>query len=73
MAELVTIWTLIMDVQLSDDEDTIRWKWTGHGQYTTRSAYKAQLAGSLCTFNCMAIWKSKTEGKHHFLAWLLAC
>jgi hypothetical protein len=41
MAKLITLWTLVADVQLSDEEDTIRWKWTAHGQYTARSAYAA--------------------------------
>jgi hypothetical protein len=41
MAKLITLWTPVADVQLSDEEDTIRWKWTAHGQYTARSAYAA--------------------------------
>jgi hypothetical protein len=49
----------------------ITWKWTAHGLYTAKSAYAAQLAGSYCTFDSMAIWRAKTEGKHRFFAWLL--
>jgi hypothetical protein len=56
-------------VQLSDQEDTITWKWTKHGQYTAKSAYTAQLAGSFCPY--MAIWGAKVEGKHKFFAWLM--
>jgi hypothetical protein len=29
------------------------------------------MVGSYCTFDAMAIWKAKTEGKHRFFAWLL--
>jgi hypothetical protein len=39
--------------------------------YTAKSAYKVQLYGSFCSFDSMAIWKAKTEGKHRFFAWLL--
>lgn len=28
MAEFVSLWTLVSDVQLSEEKDTIRWKWT---------------------------------------------
>jgi mannosylglycoprotein endo-beta-mannosidase len=70
-AELVSLWTLLSEVNLSDSEDQIRWKWTGHGMYTAKSAYKVQLYGSFCSFDSMAIWKAKTEGKHRFFAWLL--
>jgi hypothetical protein len=58
-------------VQLSEQEDTITWKWTKHGQYTAKSAYAAQLAGSFCLFDSMAIWRAKVEGKHRFFAWLM--
>jgi hypothetical protein len=71
MAELVSLWALISEVQLTDQEDVIIWKWTQTGNYTAKSAYLAQLAGSYCTFDSMAIWKAKTEGKQRFFAWLL--
>jgi hypothetical protein len=70
MAELVTLWALIIVCQLTDAEDTITWRWTKHGLYTRRSAYRAQFVGSYSTFNTRAIWSSKTEGKHRFFRWL---
>lgn len=71
MAELVTLWALIIDVNLTDEEDTILWKWIGNRIYISKSAYKAHFVGSYCTFDSTAIWKAKREGKHHFFAWLL--
>jgi hypothetical protein len=71
MAEFVSLWTLVSDVQLSEEKDTIRWKWTEHGQYTSRSAYAAQHVRSFCTFDSTVILKAKTEGKHRFFAWLM--
>jgi hypothetical protein len=71
MTELVTLRALLSEVQLTDAQDEIKWKWTASGQYTTCSAYVAQHVGSFCSFDSMAIWKAMTEGKHQFFAWLL--
>lgn len=64
MVEFVYLWTLVSEVQLFEEEDTIRWKWTVHGP--TCSAYAAQHVRSFCSFDSMAIWKAKTKGKHRF-------
>jgi hypothetical protein len=68
MAQLVSLWERINEVQLTDEADVIKWRWTGHGQYNAQSAYLAQFAGSYCTFDAEAIWKAKTEGKHRIFA-----
>ncbi|KAF8688822.1 hypothetical protein HU200_042153 [Digitaria exilis] len=66
MAEMVTLGNLVNMVQLNDQQDVIRWKWTGDGKYTAKSAYQAQLVGLYCTFDCKSIWRAKVEGKHRF-------
>jgi hypothetical protein len=71
IAELISLWEAVSEVQLTENEDSIRWKWTASGQYSSRSAYRAQLAGSYCSFDALAIWKAKVESKHRFFAWLL--
>jgi hypothetical protein len=71
MAEFISLWTLVTDFNLTEEEDCIRWKWTKHGQYTARSAYAAQHAGTYCTFDSAAIGAAKTEGEHRFFAWLM--
>jgi hypothetical protein len=71
MAELISLWSSLETVTLNDQEDTIVWKWTANGQYTSKSAYQAQLLGSYCTFNSKAVWAAKVEDKHRFFAWLL--
>jgi hypothetical protein len=71
MTELVLLWVLVSEVRLTDNEDTIRWKWTASGQYSSRFACKAQLLGYYCMFDALAIWKAKYESKHRFFAWLL--
>jgi hypothetical protein len=71
MAEFVSLWALVNEVELTETEDAVRWKWTANGHYSSKSAYRAQLIGSYCTFDALAIWKAKTEGKHRFFTWLL--
>jgi hypothetical protein len=71
MAELIWLWDKLLTVQLLDEPDSIVWKWTPHGFYTTKSAYLAKFNGSYCTFNTTAIWRAQAEGKHRLFAWLL--
>jgi hypothetical protein len=51
MAQLVSLWTLISEVQLTDRKDAITCRWTRHGEYSSKSAYTAQFSGSFCTFD----------------------
>ena len=71
IAEFIQLWDCVQEVQFSDSSDTIIWKWTANGMYSSKSAYDNQFVGSYCTFNANAIWKAKAEGKHRLFAWLL--
>ena len=71
MAEFVLLWERVQEVTFSDQADTITWKWSANGLYSSKSAYGIQFVGSYCTFNSKAIWKAKAEGKHRFFGWLL--
>jgi mannosylglycoprotein endo-beta-mannosidase len=71
MAELVLLWDKLQNVQLSVLPDSIRWRWTTAGVYTSKSAYAVQFQGSYCSFNTKAIWSANVEGKHKVFAWLL--
>ena len=70
MVEFVRLWDLVQDVQFSDREDQIVWKFTADGQYTAKSAYDVQFKGSFCTFRPNWIWAAHTEPKHRFFTWL---
>ena len=37
MANFISLWDLVQNVQLTNEQDAIRWKWTAHGEYTTKS------------------------------------
>lgn len=69
--ELIMLWDKVNSVQLTDQEDVMRWRWTNDGQYSAKSAYNIQFQGAFCPFNNLAIWKAKVEGKHRFFAWLM--
>ena len=57
MAEFVELWDLVSVVQLVNQDDTIRWKWTNDGTYTAKSVYLAQFKGSVSPFKSDAIWR----------------
>ncbi|WVZ56447.1 hypothetical protein U9M48_006975, partial [Paspalum notatum var. saurae] len=46
LQEFIALWDLLEGAQLSDQPDSIRWKWTADGVYSSKSAYLAQFRGS---------------------------
>lgn len=66
MAELVNLWNLLQNVQLTDQNDQIRWRWTADWVYTVIRRSQHNNSGD------HIIWKAKVEGKHRFFAWLCA-
>ncbi|WVZ62397.1 hypothetical protein U9M48_012153 [Paspalum notatum var. saurae] len=72
MADFIKLWDLVQAVYLSDAEDTIRWKWTADGVYSSKSAYLVQFNGFVRSSNAKFIWRAHAEGKHKFFGWLLA-
>jgi hypothetical protein len=72
VSEYVHLWTLIREVTLvAGVGDSVSWRWTSNGQYSAKSAYDIQFAGSFSTINDQAIWKAKAEHKCKFFTWLL--
>jgi hypothetical protein len=71
MAEFVQLWDCLLQVQLTEEADEIKWRWTADGRYSSKSAYEMQFRGTYCTFNTKAIWRAKDEEKHRLFAWLL--
>jgi hypothetical protein len=71
MAEFVQLWDCLLQVQLTEEADEIRWRWTADGRYSSKSAYEMQFRGTYCTFNTKTIWRAKAEEKHRLFAWLL--
>lgn len=72
MMEYMALWEQVGMVQLQEGmEDTIRWRWTPDGEYTTRSAYQIQFEGSYNKLKLSPIWKAQVEPKCRFFAWTL--
>ena len=70
--EFVSLWIRIHNIQLQPGvQDSIAWKWTPDGKYSTRSAYRIQFQGSFRKFRPDLIWKACTENKCKFFAWIL--
>jgi hypothetical protein len=70
--EYVSLWTIVKQIQLVDGmEDSIVWRWTANGEYTTKSAYSIQFEGSFSKLRIMPIWKANAEPKCRFFAWTL--
>lgn len=66
MVELVVLGNRLLEIQLNDQKDAIRSRWTADGKFTARSAHRPQFIGSYSTFDNTTIWQAKVEGKHHF-------
>jgi hypothetical protein len=71
MAEFAMLWEMVQEIQFTDRRDELRWRWTSNGEYSSKSAYRAQLHGSFCQFDADTVWKAHTESKHKSFAWLL--
>jgi hypothetical protein len=69
--QFVQLWSMTRQMQLSTQDDSISWRFTSHGCYSTRSAYKMQFAGSVADFEWDDLWKSKVENKCKFFSWLI--
>jgi hypothetical protein len=71
-SSFIDLWVRLLNVRLQDDvQDTITWKWTPDGIYSTRSAYRIQFRGSHPTFQHDLIWKAHAENKCKVHAWIL--
>jgi hypothetical protein len=68
--QLVLLWSLINQVQLSEQPDDIHWRFAADGKYTTKSAYEAQFLGSYPDFEWEHLWQVKVENKCKFYFWL---
>jgi hypothetical protein len=71
MEEFTLLFMAITSVQLSNQKDSIVWRWARDGKYTIAYAYDCQFKGSFSHFRASAIWKALTEPKCRFYAWLV--
>lgn len=71
LQEYITLYVALANVNLSDQRDTIFWKWTADGKYSVASPYECQFHRAMTTFPAAELWKATTETKCRFFAWLV--
>jgi hypothetical protein len=71
MEEFILLFMTLVDVELTDQQDSIKWKWTEDGNYSVSSAYECQFKGAIIHFPAMSIWQARTEPKCKFYACLV--
>jgi len=72
MREFVSLWHSISSTHsLNDLDDTISWRWSADGKYSSSSAYKIQFSTNFCKIKFNPIWKAKIEPKCRFFVWTL--
>lgn len=71
LEEFLRLWHKVSTVQLTEDsEDTVRWAWEQHGQFSAHSAYGARFMGLETSPTAAFTWQSKAPLKCRFYAWL---
>lgn len=58
MEEFVLLYTALCSIHLTNEKDTIRWRWTSNGEYTAQPAYDVQFIGAVPQFKADIIWKA---------------
>jgi hypothetical protein len=71
--EFISLWIRIQQVHLMPGTpNTIIWRWTSSGAYSSRSAYRIQFSGSYRAFKGDLIWRTHTKNKCKVFAWVMA-
>jgi hypothetical protein len=69
--EFTMLFMALESVSLTDQEDSIKWRWTVNDSYSVASAYECQFLGAMINFPATEIWRAKYEQKCKFFAWLV--
>jgi prolyl oligopeptidase PreP (S9A serine peptidase family) len=67
MSSFVELWDVVQETHLTDEHDTIRWRWTADGSYTAQSAYTVQFMGSFGTFSAAPFGRRRQRENSNFL------
>lgn len=58
LQEYVMLWEAVQVIQIDENrEDSIVWRWTEDGEYSTKSAYAIQFQGTYSKLKLLPIWK----------------
>lgn len=70
LIEFCRLWDAMQEVLLSSEDDTHSWRFTGSGEFSTKSAYKAFFHGSVSFEPWKRIWKTWSPPKCKIFLWL---
>lgn len=70
--QYLRIWERLRMVKHSDAADTLCWRWTGDGQYSSKSCYRSLFHGGVLSDTWRLNWKSWAPPRVKFFIWL-AC
>jgi hypothetical protein len=68
--EFILLFSTLNEVHLSEERDSIVWKWMVTGEYSAASAYEVQFLGAFPRYIASTIWQAKAEPPCRFFAWL---
>jgi hypothetical protein len=57
-------------VVLTDQEDSVAWRWSSSGESSARSAYAAMFVSQRGLQGAKELWKTKAPPEHKFFLWL---
>jgi hypothetical protein len=68
--QYLKLWVELQRVVIGDGEDTIKWKWTTDGIFSSRTAYRAFFFGRTTLPGADQVWNAFAPFKFKFHAWL---
>jgi hypothetical protein len=67
LEEFTLLFMAMETVTLTDQPDTIKWKWTSDGNFSVASAYDCQFLGAVQRILAMDVWKARAKPRRFFL------
>jgi hypothetical protein len=53
-------------VELSDQEDSVAWRWSISGEFTSRLAYATMFIGETGLHGAKELWKARAPSEYRF-------
>ena len=70
LREYTALWIRLQGINLTEEDDNIRWNLNANDNYSAKSAYLAQFRGSHSLIDFSKLWKAKVQPKCKFFTWL---
>jgi hypothetical protein len=70
VVQFLRLWRELQGVQLGAGSDTVSWKWTPNGKFSSRTAYRAFFFGRTALPGATQVWNAFAPFKFKFHAWL---